>query len=395
MPGSESTSPAAAIVLQVCSAPDADRAEAIAALGEKDWGDLLAMAREHRVGPLLYRAAGDLRDPGRASALRKMAADGVPVALGQAHALSRASRILKHSGLAPVALKGSHLDFAIYPEPALRPLRDIDLLLLPDHAEEARALLLAEGFAKVPEAGTYGLDHSHQLPPVRDPASGTLIEIHHRLSATGWPGEPELTGRILREERAITLFGENVRVPSDHANALHLMAHAVLHHTFSAGPLILADLHFLAARGTIDWDRLLAEARDLRLDRPLALLAAIARRFGASWIPGPLQAACDDADRFALEAAQALVAPREEFERRQMLRRIADAGEAANARSAAVRALRPDAGQLARLAGTATDDPRRWLAYPSWARHRAARYLAARRSAPALNLDLRDWLRGS
>ena len=386
--------PEQAIALQVCARPDEPLAREIDALDQSAWDALLALAGEHRFGPLLHRAAKDCARPERTAALREIAALQTQVSLAQAQVLQRASRTLGDAGIEHVALKGCVLAFALYPEPALRPLRDIDLLTRPDRAEEARETLLSKGFTHWPPAGSYGIDHSHQLPPVFDEASDTAIEIHHRLSATGWPGEPELLDMIWRDTTDLAVFSQAIPAPSAHGNALHLTAHATLHHTFSAGPLVLADLHYLNASGALDWPALMEQARTLGLLRSLGLLAAIARNFGALWVPACLQNAAAEAGPFVEEAAAALIAPREEYEQRQMLRRMEDAGDKHGLAGAAKRAFSPDADQLARIAGTSASDPRRWLAFPAWARHRAARYLAARRNPPALNMALREWLRG-
>ncbi|MCA9919232.1 MAG: nucleotidyltransferase family protein, partial [Anaerolineales bacterium] len=50
------------------------------------------------------------------------------------------------ANLQPVALKGVHLAACYYPEPAQRPMNDIDLLFTPDELPQAEALLLELGY---------------------------------------------------------------------------------------------------------------------------------------------------------------------------------------------------------------------------------------------------------
>ncbi len=86
-----------------------------------------------------------------------------------------------------VVLKGLEVA-ARYPDPALRPLGDVDLLV-PDTAAAQRALLAA-GFEPA-EAGAAGEPpRRHHLPPLRWPGSPLPVELHHALRVPPWMSPP-------------------------------------------------------------------------------------------------------------------------------------------------------------------------------------------------------------
>src|SRR3546814_2179319 len=174
--------------------------------------------------------------------------------LVQAQAIARTLGLFAAEGFCPIALKGLALAFRYYPDPSLRPLRDLDLLMTVDEAPAAQQFLLCHPqYRRRRGAGHYGVEHSHQLPEIEHVESGLVIELHHRINARGWPGEAALLAMLRDDCQPVTLLGQQIMVPSPEVNLLHLVEHATLHHLFCNGPLLLADLYYLAASRPIDW----------------------------------------------------------------------------------------------------------------------------------------------
>jgi len=176
-------------------------------LGEHEYAALARLAAQKRLTPLVRRALVRCDALTEVPAAARMAIDGWAKwhalhSLRQGVAIARLLNVLAAAGFRPIALKGLSLAHRIYPEPSLRPLRDIDLLLPQDQATAAQKLLLENdnyGFAKW--AGRYGIEHGHQLPELRDEELGLTIEIHHRLNYSGWrhhsaPSRQERPGRM-------------------------------------------------------------------------------------------------------------------------------------------------------------------------------------------------------
>lgn len=397
--------PDQAVLLAICAAPEADHGARLAAIPPHDWEPLAELAWGKRALPLLYRAlarAGLLNalPPQVASRMEERARWHRLNALRQSAALARLCGRLEEAGMEPVALKGTRLAYRDYPEAWLRPMRDIDVLLPPAEAERAQALLVArDDYALAPWAGQYGLEHGHQLPELRDTLCETTIEVHHRLNARGWPHDARLTGMVRAQALAIEVSGSPVRVPSAAANLLHIVEHATLHHVFENGPLVLSDLHYIAADPTLDWAEVVAAAQDMGLLRSLCLTAAIAARHGAAWVPPELSAGVEAAAPHVAAASAALLEPDEGARQQAFLRRLErrSAGQPPGIAAALGRVLRPDPAVLAELAGTTAGNPRRWLGYPAWLVSRGSLFIAAIRNARArrgasAQVAMLDWL---
>ena len=230
----------------------------LAALGVRDWAALNAMASQHRLKPLLYAQLGaspalppelraDWQAEHRVAALRAMLTR---------QELIDCANLLEAAGLAPIALKGAWLTRHAYPDPALRPMRDIDLLVPRDGVLAGYAALLAAGYTELeppemPLAQVVRLDK--HMPPLLAPR-GTVVELHHRL----W--EPD--GRLDHASPAHNEAALRARVVCDddglhylapHDTLAHLIVHAVYSHRLDCGPLLLPDIDFLVQAAPIDW----------------------------------------------------------------------------------------------------------------------------------------------
>ncbi|MGV3513207.1 MAG: nucleotidyltransferase family protein [Novosphingobium sp.] len=381
------------LVLRICAAPDADHADRMRQLDAADWNALARMAQHKRAAGLVLRAIG--RANAKAMAMVSPSALGDLEAANQWHAfyalkqmaaVKRLIGTLSSGGFAPILLKGFALAHGIYPDRALRPLRDVDLLLSAAEAERAQAFLLASEDYRIADwAGSYGLEYGHQLPEIQDIEHGLTIEIHHRLNARNWQQESLLLEEILREPATLPVLGLDVPVPSARTNFLHLLEHATLHHAFENGPLILADLHFLAPHVASDWPWIEAQCERMGLKRSLHLLLALAHELGATWVP--LHCVEDrDVSTSHIDAAKvAMLQDREKAEQNKLLRRLEAGGHGRQRwRAAMIRAFRPNPYQLAKIAGCRADQARRWLFYPVWLFQSGRRFMAASGSEDSL-----------
>lgn len=230
----------------------------LAALGVRDWAALNAMASQHRLKPLLYAQLGtspalppelraDWQAEHRVAALRAMLTR---------QELIDCANLLEAAGLAPIALKGAWLTRHAYPDPALRPMRDIDLLVPRDGVLAGYAALLAAGYTELeppemPLAQVVRLDK--HMPPLLAPR-GTVVELHHRL----WEPDgrldhasPAQNEAALRSRAACDDDGLHYLAPHD--TLAHLIVHAVYSHRLDCGPLLLPDIDFLVQAAPIDW----------------------------------------------------------------------------------------------------------------------------------------------
>ena len=226
-------------------------------LGTADWSALNALAAQHRLKPLLhFQHANDARIP---AAVRVDWHEAHQVAALQAmltrHELRECARLLEAAGITPIALKGAWLSAHAYPAPALRPMRDIDLLVPQDQVLAAYSALKAAGYRDYGPA-EMSLEQAVQLdkhlPPLIAPR-GTVVELHHRLwepdgrldHASPMQQVPE-TAKTVRDEDGIAYLAPQETLA-------HLIVHAVYSHRLDCGPLLLPDIDYLLRAAPVDW----------------------------------------------------------------------------------------------------------------------------------------------
>ena len=307
------------LLLGARAAPDtsADRRLAEIAAGPVDWSLLVDRAHGEGVVPLVHwnlRRLDLLRHlPSQAQ--RRLTAGAQSLwARGAALAArwGEATSALREAGIETITLKGIVLAHTVYPEPGLRPMADIDLLVRPADRLRAIAVLARLGYRTPgPEAERLGESRCF-AELVRD---GVLLDLHWdiarylRFDGVVRVDHDGLWRRaqpfVLGEGRSLALCPEDM--------LLHLVLHLTLGSDF-ARVLWYADIDAVIRRyeSEIDWDRVVDEARRWRIRAlldwtltvvhasfgtplPLGLAArltpgrlrraAVARCIGASWPP--------------------------------------------------------------------------------------------------------------
>lgn len=259
-------------------------------LSPQDWHALAAMARLHRLGPQLHAAHGaapwlpagiaaEWREAYRAATLAILARDAD---------LADCLALLGEHGFRPLVLKGLFLARHAWPDPAQRPMRDIDLLLPADQVVPAYEVLRGAGHTMLSVPTVDLADHARfelHMPPLAL-ARGTELELHTRLS--------ELDGKLEYRTpagdesgviaRAIEIEGLRFPAPTD--MLAHLVIHAVYGHRFDCGPVVLGDVRWLVARHRIDWAEFWQAAVAGGWIDGARLIVALVRRFhGLDAIP--------------------------------------------------------------------------------------------------------------
>ncbi len=288
------------------------------ALDEPQWQSILRMAGQHRLGPLLHwqlgRAHAHLQCPEfvkaqllasyRQSALRNLMLQ---------RELLLVHGILDAAGIKYVALKGPFLAFHAYPQPALRPMRDLDILVPEDQVLPAFQVLLDGGLTRnksyegTPEACAQLFNH---MPPLRSPSGSLNVELH-RLAFRpehdhGAGAELSLDPGFWQRALALPLAGASISYESPTDLLLHLIVHAAYDHEFNNGPLLLSDLAFLLDKHPIDWPLFWSMAERGRHVRGCWLALKLTERYWGkqpiAWPDSPPLAALEDGDLLARTA---------------------------------------------------------------------------------------------
>ena len=215
--------------------PEAD-VEALSRIA--DWNAVAALARRHRVAPLLLQGmrarTADLLsasgiEPGLERARDRTVRDG----FAQLAALKRATDLLTADGIPCLVLKGLPLGQRSCGDPLLRHQRDIDLLVSPRKFPAAERVLLENGWRRVepkfretPARNRWyaRFRHEHKLA-----GPGGLLELHRRLSYNPFyfdaPFESLHAGSV-----PVEIGADTFRALGEDDEIVYLMCHGARHY---------------------------------------------------------------------------------------------------------------------------------------------------------------------
>lgn len=259
---------------------DADR---LAVLTDDGWSHLLDRTRQHRVWPMLAwnaqhlptdsltdRLLSDLAGARQKSAVRQLAVARECVLIHD---------LLNREHVPHMFLKGAYLAQACYPEPGLRPMRDIDILVPRASVAQAWHLLRSHG-GSLPQYAQLGPDaaiNPKHLPALKSPSGIIQVEVHHSIQ-----GGEEIEAfeshleRMWSRRASFDIAGKALPCPIPEDMFLHLVLHGLNDHHLNIGPLFATDLQQLCKAVALDWDLIRSEAEAVGLIRATALSLALA-----------------------------------------------------------------------------------------------------------------------
>lgn len=287
-----------------------------------DWPRLVELAERHGLLPLLHHrlAESGIEAP---ETVRRDLAERCRVSAGRTLAwtgrLAKICGELRRADIPVVPFKGPTLALAAWPEFALRPFRDLDLLVAPADLDVARAVLEAAGYLADPAVDPADPERYHLT--CSDPG-GAVIELHWALSPSYYP--------IGLDAAELTPHLRSIRHGSLELSALEpdvMLLVACVHggrHLWRH-LLWLADVGGLLARHgrAIDWRRLDALARRSGTRRLLGSGLALAAEVLGAPLPAdarPLAAAARGISRHLEEYLFTPPSPRRRHDLRLRLR---------------------------------------------------------------------------
>ena len=265
-------------------------------LSGQQWDELLTLARYTKLTGRLYTLVAE-RD--LLTTIPPVANDvlsGAAIYTDYMQLLVRRELRLLNSVLADidfpvVLLKGAAYLMSELPAARGRRMNDIDILVPRAKLAEMEERLAAAGWAFDQGLSDYDQHYyrawSHELPPMRHPASPLELDVHHNLIQT--------TGRIKLDSSL--LFADLVPVegtvfttlsPVD--MLLHSATHLFMSDELRGGLRDLVDMHVLSMHFSRHeprfWQKLAERASALGVQRPLYYAAAALRRNLHTPIPG-------------------------------------------------------------------------------------------------------------
>ncbi len=284
-----------------------------------DWSGLTETARREGVAPLLYHALECTAWPSGTpdSVRRQLRTDYLKAGGSNLLIYRELARILtaiyressKERQPTVVLLKGAALATTLYPELALRPMTDVDLLLPRDAIDRSERAVRSLGYREIgPEMSPgFSREVRFQVALKGGPRGYVIAELHWRL--VGGEGDwrsPKLDW-FWSQTEPWEMTGEScpsefpaARQLSPTAHLLYLAAHLMLQHGGASARLLwLYDLHLMMTQcgGRLDWAELCLRASEFRW--AAALRAALDRSqdiFDTPIPEGVLDALARDSD---------------------------------------------------------------------------------------------------
>jgi hypothetical protein len=224
------------------------------------WELMIEVASFHFVTPALARCLGadptippEVRNYFEAAAVLNGKRNEAMVS-----GLARIAALLNAIDIEPILLKGAaHVVEGTYPDPALRILGDIDILIPASRAIDAMTAMQAGGFATKATDVMLPPTH-HHLPMLHEEETGVGVELHTDVIDRS-PDHAISTAWFCETTKPISFRNQRVSLPEPTRNCAHTIFHSELFHEHARRNKIhlrhLLDLALMRARheSAIDW----------------------------------------------------------------------------------------------------------------------------------------------
>jgi hypothetical protein len=196
------------------------------------------------------------------------------------------------SGVPVICMKGFVFAHSLYPDPDIRTIGDLDLLVAESDLDRLLGFLTARGFGFAPlPAPRWGFISDASFLPLMSADGACNIDLH--VQPDCYPAYRSLSAdRVRAHMKAITVGGLPVNVPSP-AHALVLCLTNAAKDKF--GPFSVRKLvdiaMLLRSDEAVDWDEVRALAGAGHFTKPARVVFALLIRLGlpAHLVPGDLQ----------------------------------------------------------------------------------------------------------
>ncbi|MHC5111758.1 MAG: nucleotidyltransferase domain-containing protein [Planctomycetota bacterium] len=235
-----------------------------------EWDSLIGDAISRNVAGLLHEA---LRTKGvdiPEAPVRRLKTAAARMA-GQTNSMmtemARLVRAFNRAGIDVMLLKGAALNLSIYERPDSRGMSDIDLLVRPEDAKAACAVLEANLCRKGQDLvrPDFFPEYYYEIEYLSETVNASRIDLHVRpfrpLRYTQTMGDIA----IWRHAQVVEYQGAYVFVPAATSMLIHLTAHAAFHGCSRLTWLYDIKRFVECHADDLDWDRLLRDCEDWQL----------------------------------------------------------------------------------------------------------------------------------
>ncbi len=198
--------------------------------------------------------------------------------------LARLLKSFERERITVIPLKGPALAETLYPDPAIRPCSDLDLLIRREHLERVDELLQRLAYQRVADAHSFRFDVAYDHATLYAAASGVHVDLHWSLlSEPRYSWDERAAASLWDRAVRLRLAGEDALGLGPEDLLLYLTMHVAVHHSLT-GLLWLYDVFLVLERSasTLDWEAVTTRASRWRV-RTAAYFALreVQRLFGA------------------------------------------------------------------------------------------------------------------
>lgn len=138
--------------------------------------------------------------------------------------LHKVVKRLQDDGIPVILLKGAVLAEAVYPDAALRPMSDIDLLVKKTHLSAVQEILPELGYLPSSKLSADFYEEHHHLMPYMKHDKSVVVEIHHNIAPEPFASKINVSN-LWEESELINTVGPDALTLSPEDLILHLCLH--------------------------------------------------------------------------------------------------------------------------------------------------------------------------
>lgn len=254
---------------------------------DSDWARLVEYAEREHLAAVLYRA---LKDSARLAQLPRASAEALHLAYVRANiaswqwtaTLDELLLQFARAEIPVVLLKGAALGIALYPDPALRQLGDLDVLIRESDKARAAALLTANGFTPLLDlADGFREQFGSEQCYTRRGKRAATVDLHWNVINRPAYARAVDVEWFWARTLDVPYGKQRVTILNWDAQLVHLAEHFVIHHQmrglrWSFDLALLLSLH----KNNLEWDAILDAARRFEM---LPALNAVLKHIADVW----------------------------------------------------------------------------------------------------------------
>jgi hypothetical protein len=249
------------------------------------WDAVFSICQEEGVSPVLYKTIGEqelfeipsvIRDSFKAAYLLNHFRNETFL-----NDLKDLLGLFQKENIPIVLLKGAALLTALYKDPALRPMDDLDLLVHEEDLAKAHHLFITAGY---PLTGKEYWPWWRKFGGARNYSRGSvLVELHWNL---GGPDFPLSSAEVFTRTKKIALSGTQALTLSPEDFLLYHLYHAVYHHAILKLIWLMDIVKITTSwKEEIKWERFWEKAKALNLAPGVGLGLREAKEVMGAYVP--------------------------------------------------------------------------------------------------------------